>query len=80
MMSIYVIQPIILILRRDCGLTWVSPYLLFFNPFTSSEIFYHNSLNRSISTSMVSGLLLLCFIKDPVFNANNVDPDQRRVL
>ena len=43
-----------------------------------SGLFYRNSLNKSISNIRVSGLLLslLCFIEIPVFNANNVDPDQ----
>ena len=47
-------------------------------PLTSSGLFYHNSLDRSISNSRVSGyfLLLLCFIEIPVFNASIVDPDQ----
>ena len=44
----------------------------------SSGIFDLNSVDQSISNSRVSGkfLLLLCFIEIPVFNANNVDPDQ----
>ena len=47
----------------------------------SSGLFYHNSLDQSISNCWVSGVLgfflLLCFIEIPVFNANSVDPDQR---
>ena len=41
-------------------------------------VFYHNSLDRSISNSRVSGyfLLLLCFIEILVFNAYSVGPDQ----
>ena len=52
------------------------------SPLTSNELFYHNSLDRSISSSwLVAGrpvwfLSLLCFIEIPVFSANNVDPDQ----
>ena len=47
------------------------------NPFTSSELSYHNSLDWSTFNSRVSGefLLLLCFIEIPVFNANRVDSD-----
>ena len=53
-------------------------YYIYSNPFTSSGLFYHNSLDWSISNSRVSGkfLLLLCFIEIPVFNANSVDCDQ----
>ena len=41
----------------------------------SSGFFHHNSLDRSISKSRVSGkfLLLLCFL---ILNANSTDPDQ----
>ena len=48
------------------------------NSFMSSGFFYHNSLDRSIFNSRVSGyfLLLLCIIEIPVVNANSVDPDQ----
>ena len=47
-------------------------------PFMPSEIFYLNSLNRSISYIGVSGWLLLLsfFVEIPVFNANSIDPDQ----
>ena len=43
-----------------------------------SGLFYHYSLEHSISNSRVSVLFLslLCFIEIPVFNANSVDPDQ----
>ena len=48
------------------------------NTFTSSGLFYHNSLDLSISNSRVFGkfLLILCSIEIPVFNDNSVDPDQ----
>ena len=43
-----------------------------------SGLFYINSLDRSISMRRTSGYFLLfpCFIENPVFNANGVDPDQ----
>ena len=43
-----------------------------------SNLFYHKSLDWSISNSRVSGqfLLLLCFIEIPVINANRVNLDQ----
>ena len=43
----------------------------------SSGLFYHNSLDPSISASWISGkfLLLLYFIDIPIFNASNLDPD-----
>ena len=46
------------------------------NPFLSSGHFYLNSLFQSISKRGFSVLLLPCFIKIPIFNANNVNPDQ----
>ena len=44
----------------------------------SNGLFYHSSLDWSISNSRVSDQfsLLLCFTNTPVFNANSVDPDQ----
>ena len=50
----------------------------YLNPFMSNELFYHDSLDCTISNSRVPGkfLLLLCFIEISVFNANSVDPDQ----
>ena len=48
------------------------------NPFTPSGLFYLKSLDKSIS--YIRGVWLFlsspCFIEIPVFNANNVDPDQ----
>ena len=43
-----------------------------------SRLFYHNSLDRSIFNSRVSGyfLFLLCFTEIPVFNANSIDTNQ----
>ena len=43
-----------------------------------NRFFYHNSLDRSISNSRVSGyfLPLPCFKEIPVFNASSGDPDQ----
>ena len=48
------------------------------SPFMLSGLFYHNSLDWSISNSRVSGylLILLCFIEIPVINANCVESDQ----
>ena len=48
------------------------------NPLTSSGLFYHNSLEWSISNGRVSGYIFLlpCIIEILVFNANCVDPDQ----
>ena len=46
------------------------------NPFTSSGLFCHNSLDGSVSNSRVF-LSLLCFIEIPVLNANSVDPNQK---
>ena len=45
--------------------------------FTSSGLFYHNSLDRSIPNRRVSVyfLLLQCFIEIHVVNANDVDSD-----
>ena len=44
----------------------------------SSGLFYHNSLDQSISNSRVSiyFLLLLCYKEIPVVNGNSDDPDQ----
>ena len=49
-----------------------------FNPFMLSGFFYLNSLDQSISSLRVSRqfLLLPCFIKMPVINANSVDANQ----
>ena len=43
-----------------------------------SALFYHTSLDWSISNSRVSGyfLLSLCFVEIPVVNANSADTDQ----
>ena len=43
-----------------------------------SEHFYLNTLDWSISSRKCVWLVLLlpCFIKIPIFNANSVDPDQ----
>ena len=48
----------------------------------SSELLYHNSLDRSIFNSRLSGsfLLLLYIIEIPACNANIIDRDRRRVL
>ena len=52
----------------------------YFNPFTPSGLFYHNSLDWSISNRrvvcLVFFLLSQCFIELFGFNANSVDPDQ----
>ena len=44
----------------------------------SSELFYHSSLDQSISNCRVYGkfLLLPCFIAIPVLNANSTGPEQ----
>ena len=39
------------------------------NPFTLSRLFYHTSLDWSVSKNMVSGFYYYCFIEIPVFNA-----------
>ena len=48
------------------------------NPFMPRELFYHNSLHRSISNRR--GILVVLsksfFMEIAVFNANSVDPDQ----
>ena len=51
---------------------------LYFNPFTSRGLFYHNSLDQSISNRRVSGkfILLLYFIEIHLFNASSDDPGQ----
>ena len=43
-----------------------------------SGLFYHYSLDQSISSRRVPGyfLLLPCFIEILILNANSVDPDQ----
>ena len=48
------------------------------NPFMSSGLFYHDTLNRSISNNRMCGLflLLLCYIEFPLLHANSLDPDQ----
>ena len=48
------------------------------NTFTSSGLFFHNYLDRSISKSRMSGsvLLLPSSIEIPTLDANSVDPDQ----
>ena len=52
--------------------------LLKFNPFMPSGLFYHNSLDRSLSNIRGVWLvsLLSCFVEFTVFNANSVDSDQ----
>ena len=49
-------------------------------PFTPNGPIFHNSFDRSISNSSVSGYFIItcrCFIEiPPFFNANSVDPDQ----
>ena len=52
------------------------------NPFMPSGLVHLNSLDSSISNSMVSGyfLLLPCFIEICVFNANSVDPNKTASL
>ena len=47
------------------------------NPFTSSGLFYHNSLNWSlfpIAGCMV--IIFILFIEISALNANSIDPDQ----
>ena len=51
--------------------------IILVNPFMSSRLFYLIILDRYISIFRVSFLLLPCFIENPVFIANSVDPDQR---
>ena len=48
------------------------------NPFMPSGIFYHSTLDWSISNRRGVRLVLLLpwFIKNPVFIAKSVDPDQ----
>ena len=41
------------------------------NPFTSSGLFYHNSLDQSFSS-----IITMFYRNIPVFTANNGDPDQ----
>ena len=49
---------------------------LLINPFMPNGLFYHNSLDLSISNTRGVWLVLPYFIEIPAFNTNNVDLDQ----
>ena len=60
----------------------LQPEKMYLNLFLSSGLFYHNSLDWSVSNSRVSGwfLLYLCFKEIPVLNASNGDPNQMPII
>ena len=64
------------------GDIYLSMYIVYckfslINTFTSSGLFYQNSLDWSISKSRCPvSCHCDCFIEIPVANANSVDPDQ----
>ena len=65
---------------KACRFKQAFLFVCYFNPFMSSELCYVKSLDRSINNRRDVWLvffILPCFIANPEFHANSVDPDQK---